>query len=116
MPIVQLILSTIVGAGGAAFAFKYLNAKQERAKLEAAFYQLIAAQSGRISLIQLAAIAQIPAAATKEYLEEQVRIFDAYPSTDDRGDVYYNFPPLEIPLYLRSGGWESQGSIEDDWD
>lgn len=72
------------------------NQKQQR-ELDTAFYRILAAQAGKISLIQLAAMAQVSAEIAQEYLDKQVQVFSAFPEVDEDGNTYYQFPKLNLP-------------------
>lgn len=71
-----------------------LQKQRQQSRLEQAFYQLLEVENGSISLIQLAAAAQVNAEAAKDYLNTQVKFFGAVPEVDDDGDEFYRFPKL----------------------
>ena len=72
------------------------NKKRQR-ELDTSFYRILAAQDGKISLIQLAAMAQVSAEIAQEYLDKQVQVFSAFPEVDEDGNTYYQFPKLNLP-------------------
>lgn len=74
-----------------------LQTKHQERQLQAAFYQLLAEQNGRISLIQLAAAAQVSPITAKQYLQAQAHLFEAELVTDIEGDPFYRFPKLSLP-------------------
>lgn len=74
--------------------------REQQAQLDQSFYQLIEAQNGKISLIQLAARARVDAQITQEYLDRQVQIFSAIPEVDEEGNTFYRFPKLRLPPNL----------------
>lgn len=74
-----------------------LQTKHQERQLQVAFYQLLEQQDGRISLIQLAATAQVSPIAAKQYLQAQAHLFDAELVTDLEGDPFYRFPKLSLP-------------------
>ncbi|MEB3282029.1 MAG: hypothetical protein VKK42_24225 [Lyngbya sp.] len=80
------------------------NQEQKR-RLDNAFYQLLEAQDSRISLIQLAATAQVNAEVAQDYLERQARVFSALPDIDDEGNTFYQFPRLNLPKKLKQQEW-----------
>lgn len=74
--------------------------REQQQQLDEAFYQLIEAQNGKISLIQLAARARVDAQITQQYLDRQVQIFSAMPEADEEGNTFYQFPQLRLPPNL----------------
>ncbi|MGL5083687.1 MAG: hypothetical protein ACRC8A_19570 [Microcoleaceae cyanobacterium] len=81
------------------------NRAQKR-ELDTAFYRLLSSQNGRVSLIQLAAVAQVSAEVAQAYLDRQVSVFAAFPEVDDEGNTIYRFPQLNLPRTLEGGkGW-----------
>ncbi len=68
------------------------NQQQERLKY--AFYELLEAENGCISLIQLAAEAGVDGLVAKQFLDEQVKLFGAELDVDKDGDTFYRFPKL----------------------
>ncbi|NJO47854.1 MAG: hypothetical protein HC835_20865 [Oscillatoriales cyanobacterium RM2_1_1] len=79
------------------------NRSQKR-ELDVAFYRLLASQNGRVSLIQLAAVAQVSAEVAQDYLDRQVQMFAAFPEVDDEGNTTYRFPRLNLPRTTERGG------------
>ncbi len=72
------------------------NREQQR-QLDSAFYRLVATQDGRVSLIQLAALAGVSAEVAQKYLDHQVGVFAAFPELDEEGNPFYRFPKLRLP-------------------
>ena len=68
------------------------NQQQER--LKDAFYELLEAENGCLSLIQLAVEAGVDGQTAKQFLDEQVRLFGAEIEVDKDGDTFYRFPKL----------------------
>lgn len=94
MPILEFIV--IVGIGGLLLSL-FANAAQkdrQQRQLEEAFYKLIEAQNGQISLIQLAVAAKVEAAIAQQYLQQQAKGFGATLEVDSDGDTFYRFPKL----------------------
>ncbi|MDX2099683.1 MAG: hypothetical protein SFW36_18040 [Leptolyngbyaceae cyanobacterium bins.59] len=89
------LLAVGIGLLGGVFIWQFLQQQQQRQQLETAFYRVLETQNGCISLIQLAAAARIDARAARQYLEEQVKLFDASLETDGDGDAFYRFPKLK---------------------
>ena len=71
-----------------------VRSNQQRDRLEQAFYYLLEAENGCISLIQLAASAKVDAELARQYLNTQIKIFGAVPEVDEDGDEFYRFPKL----------------------
>jgi hypothetical protein len=105
MIILEFITSTILGIFIGLWISDQNQNKQKKQQLEQAFYRLIEAQKGRISLIQLAATAQVDATIAQQYLQQQAQIFSAYPEVDDDANTYYRFPQLKLPRTLKSQDW-----------
>ncbi len=100
MPIIEVIFLIGFGAIIGGFITKIYSEREEQKTLDDAFYRLISAQDGHISLIQLAAAAKVDANTTQEYLNQQVKLFSAMPEVDDLGNTFYRFPKLSLPPSL----------------
>ncbi|MGB3534635.1 MAG: hypothetical protein WBA13_14115 [Microcoleaceae cyanobacterium] len=105
MIILEFITSTILGIFMGLWIADQNQKQRQQKNLEKAFYRLIEAQDGRISLIQLAATAQVDAVTAQQYLDQQVKIFSAYPEVDDDANTYYRFPQVKLPKTLKSQDW-----------
>ncbi len=105
MIILELITSITLGVFIGLWISNQNQNQQKKQKLEQAFYRLLEAQNGRISLIQLAATAQVEATTAQQYLEQQAQIFSAFPEVDDDANTYYRFPQLKLPKTLKSQDW-----------
>ncbi|HEY9618007.1 MAG TPA: hypothetical protein V6C64_14270 [Microcoleaceae cyanobacterium] len=68
---------------------------QQRQRLLDAFYTLLETEAGRISLIQLAASARVEAEVARQFLDNQVKVFNALPEVDEDGNTSYCFPKLK---------------------
>lgn len=94
MPILDFLfvagISTLLGLT----LIKTLNGTQQKQRLERAFYYLLEAGNGRMSLIQLAVEAKVDAETTKQFLDAQIKLFNAEPEVDEDGDTFYRFPKL----------------------
>jgi hypothetical protein len=71
------------------------NLQQHR--LRKTFYELLTIQNGCLTLIQLAAVAQVDAAITQRYLQRQLDLLGGYPEVDADGDLFYRFPKVHPP-------------------
>ena len=85
--------------------FRVGGNQEQKRRLDNAFYQLLEAQDSRISLIQLAATAQVSAEVAQEYLERQARVFSALPDLDEEGNKFYQFPRLNLPKKFNQQEW-----------
>jgi hypothetical protein len=83
--------------------------REQQQRLDNAFYQLIESQDGRVSLIQLAALARVSADVAQQYLDKQVGVFAAIPELDEDGNTFYQFPRLQLPKQV------PQRRSEADW-
>lgn len=63
-------------------------------RLKSAFYQLLESQNSCISLIQLSVKSQVDAEIAKQYLDRQIKLFEALPQIDPDGNMFYQFPKL----------------------
>ncbi|MBD1938018.1 hypothetical protein [Microcoleus sp. FACHB-68] len=86
-------VGVLIGIG----IFNSVKISQQQQRLENAFYHLLEAQNGEVSLIQLAAGARVEAELSRQYLERQAKVFSASLEVDDDGNTYYRFPKLRLP-------------------
>jgi hypothetical protein len=108
----QFLIVLALGAIGAVLFLRWQSERQQQQRLEGAFYQLIQAKGGSMSLIQLATMAKVDAALAKTYFDRQVKVLNAIPEVDDDGDMTYRFPKLDLPPVLPRDDW---GDAGDDW-
>lgn len=94
MPFLEFIFVAGVCVLVGSTLIKTLSSSQQKQRLERAFYYLLEADNGCISLIQLAVEAKVDAETTKQFLDAQIRLFGAEPEVDDDGDTFYRFPKL----------------------
>jgi competence protein ComGC len=97
MAIVEFVFVISVGVLLVLGALNSARSSQQQKQLEEAFYRLLEAQNGQISLIQLAAGARVDAEVAKQYLERQAKAFAATLEVDADGDTFYRFPKLQLP-------------------
>ena len=76
------------------------NSREQQRQLDSAFYRLVAAQGGKVSLIQLSDLAGVSPEFAQKYLDHQVQVFAAFPEIDDEGNTFYQFPKLRLPPRL----------------
>ncbi len=94
MALLELLIVSGLSVLFSLFVLNGFRNWRDQRQLENAFYQLLKAQNGCISLIELAATARVDAQLVKQYLEEQVQNFEAVPEVDEDGDMFYRFPKL----------------------
>ncbi len=92
--------SLLIGVGGwfTLSLLKLVKKNQQEGRLRDAFYYLLEANEGYISLIQLATTARVDAEPARDYLTAQAKVFSAMPEVDNDGDVFYRFPKVERSL------------------
>ncbi len=105
MVILEFLASTALGVFIGLWVGNQGQKQQQQRNLDQAFYRLVAAQNGKISLIQLAAAAQVSAELAQHYLEQQVQVFSAFPEVDEDANTYYRFPKLKLPQMLNGPDW-----------
>lgn len=97
MAILQLIFVLGLGSLVGLLFLNALTERQQRRRLDEAFYQLLETQNSEVSLIQLAALARVDAQIAQQYLERQVNLLSAILEIDDDGNTFYRFPKLRLP-------------------
>ncbi|SRR5579883_552688 len=65
--------------------------QQTSDRLQSIFYRLIQENQGRITVLSFAMQSQLPAAAAKQYLDEQAKQFNANFKVNEDGGVSYHF-------------------------
>jgi hypothetical protein len=105
MAILEFIFILALAGIGGILLLRANATNQKQQRLQRAFYQLLKAQDSCISLIQLAAAAEVDPAIAREFLDQQVRTFSAFPEVDREGDTFYRFPKLRLPPSLAEENW-----------
>ncbi|NEP42802.1 MAG: hypothetical protein F6K35_27695 [Okeania sp. SIO2H7] len=105
MPFIEFLVVTGLGIFLGIFIVNLSSDRSSQKILDDAFYRLIEAQNGRISLIQLAAAAKVDASLAQKYLDRQVQIFSAIPEVNEQGDTFYRFPQLRLPPGTDTNEW-----------
>ena len=100
MAILELISVAGVGVLMTLLIVNLGNNREQQRQLDSAFYRLVAAQGGKVSLIQLSALAGVSPEVAQKYLDHQVQVFLAFPEIDDEGNTFYQFPKLRLPPRL----------------
>ena len=79
----------------------YRQGQQEKAiaqqagdRLHSAFFELLQAGNGYITILQFALKAQLTATAARQYLDEKAKEFDATFDVSNEGAIFYYFPGL----------------------
>jgi hypothetical protein len=88
-----LLVISLAGMTGFVL-FRAAESKSKQQKLTNAFYRLLEDKDSCVSLIQLSATARVEPQLAKQYLDEQVKIFGAFPEVDNDGNTYYRFPKM----------------------
>ncbi|MEP0870877.1 hypothetical protein NDA01_13800 [Trichocoleus desertorum AS-A10] len=60
-------------------------------RLQDAFYQLVEANGGKITVLRFAKEADLSGAEAKQYLEEKAKEFNASYDVNEQGDITYRF-------------------------
>lgn len=67
------------------------NQKQLNDRLDAIFYQMLRANSGKITVLQLAMEAKLTGKQAKQYLDQKSQEFNASFEPSEQGDISYLF-------------------------
>jgi hypothetical protein len=94
--LLRLVLPILLGIAALALMYRlwrsrFRAAQQQRANLNAIFYDLLKVQEGRIRVLDLAMQAQLSGKEAKAYLEEQSQHFGAHFDVSEDGDIVYVF-------------------------
>lgn len=74
-------------------------AQQAGDRLHSAFFELLQAGNGYVTILQFALEAQLTATAARQYLDEKAKEFDATFDVSNEGAISYYFPGLN-PAYI----------------
>lgn len=95
---VLLPLILTIGLGGLVWwAWRWHHNRQnaDRAHFNSIFYDLIQAHGGRITILDFAMTAHLPASQAQRFLDDRAREFSAHFEVTDRGDVIYCFQSMK---------------------
>ena len=65
--------------------------EEKRDRLQDTFYQLVEANSGKITVLRFAKETDLSGAEAKHYLEEKAKEFNANYEVSEQGDISYRF-------------------------
>ncbi len=92
LPLLQLAVPLVVGGW---FWQRHRHQRRDQQQvLDSLFYDLLQTHQGRVTVLDFALTARIPAIAAQRYLDQQAREFAAQFEVSDQGDVIYLFPTL----------------------
>ncbi|MBE9199557.1 MULTISPECIES: hypothetical protein [unclassified Nodularia (in: cyanobacteria)] len=88
-----IVLGVPLTAGGGYmfWGLRRRNQKELSDRLDTIFYQIIQANHGKITVLQMAMEAKLPGKQAKEYLNEKSQEFNASFEPTDQGDITYLF-------------------------
>ena len=87
---------------------KKVIAQQAGDRLHSAFFELLQAGNGYITILQFALEAQLTATAAKQYLDERAKEFDATFDVSNEGAISYYFPGLNTAYIAASSSDNKQ--------
>ena len=79
------------GGGWIVWNLRQKHQKQLKQNLDSVFYQLVKAESGRITVLQLAMEAQISGEEARKYLDGKAKEFNASFEAREQGNISYLF-------------------------
>lgn len=91
------VLSVVVPLAIGAWAWNWTRKRQKhhRETLDGVFYEFLQNHGGRVTVLDFALTAHLPAREAKYYLDDRAREFAAHFQVSDRGDVIYSFQTLK---------------------
>jgi hypothetical protein len=88
---IALGVPLVAGGGYMLWGLRRRNEKLLRHRLDFTFYQMLKADNGRITVLQLAMEAQLSGEQAKQYLDQKAKEFNATFETSDQGNISYLF-------------------------
>jgi hypothetical protein len=88
---IALGVPLVAGGGYMLWGLRRKNEKLLRDHLDFTFYQMLKADNGRITVLQLAMEAQLSGEQAKQYLDQKAKEFNATFETSDQGNISYLF-------------------------
>jgi len=88
---IALGVPLVAGGGYMLWGLRRRNEKLLRDRLDSTFYQMLKADNGRITVLQLAMEAQLSGEQAKQYLDQKAKEFNATFEASDQGSISYLF-------------------------
>ncbi|MBD2603123.1 hypothetical protein H6G81_00955 [Scytonema hofmannii FACHB-248] len=88
---IALGVPLVAGGGYMLWGLRRRNEKLLRDRLDSTFYQMLKADNGRITVLQLAMEAQLSGQEAKQYLDQKAKEFNATFETSEQGNISYLF-------------------------
>jgi hypothetical protein len=88
---IALGVPLVAGGGYMLWGLRRRNEKLLRDRLDSTFYQMLKADNGRITILQLAMEAQLSGEQAKQYLDQKAKEFNATFEASDQGNISYLF-------------------------
>jgi hypothetical protein len=88
---IALGVPLVAGGGYMLWGLRRRNEKLLRDRLDFTFYQMLKADNGRITVLQLAMEAQLSGEQAKQYLDQKAKEFNATFEASDQGNISYLF-------------------------
>ena len=79
------------GGGSMLWGMRRKNQKELSDRLDSIFYEILQANHGKITVLQLAMAAKLPGKQAKEYLNQKSQEFNASFEPSEQGDIIYLF-------------------------
>ncbi|WP_414565384.1 MULTISPECIES: hypothetical protein [unclassified Anabaena] len=79
------------GGGYISWGLRRQDQQEVSDRLDAIFYQMLKANNGKITVLQLAMEAKLPGKQAQEYLNQKSQEFNATFEPSDQGDISYLF-------------------------
>ncbi|MBE9051924.1 hypothetical protein IQ243_16130 [Nostocales cyanobacterium LEGE 11386] len=88
---IALGMPLTAGGGYMFWGLRRRNQKQLNDRLDAIFYQMLRANNGKITVLQLAMEAKLTGKQAKQYLDQKSQEFNASFEPSEQGDISYLF-------------------------
>ncbi|MEA5579998.1 hypothetical protein VB620_01425 [Nodularia harveyana UHCC-0300] len=79
------------GGGYMLWGLRRRYQRELKERIDSVFYQILAANQGKVTVLQLAMSAKLPGTEAKEYLNDKSQEFNASFECSDEGDITYLF-------------------------
>ena len=84
-------LPLTIGGGSILWGLRRKNKTELSDRLDSIFYEILQANHGKITVLQLAMAAKLPGKQAKEYLNQKSHEFNASFEPSEQGDIIYLF-------------------------